>query len=487
MAEAESSRVGAAREVDPRPIPSAAYSSPPPRRSSWLPGLIGGLLGGAIVAVAGYWYTITQPFVPPVLTARLEALEATRPRLDSVAGEAASLRERSEVTASTIGNLQSRLASLEQAGASAPERLSTVEQATRDLRERLDGARATTDTIAGDVSGRLEELRARVDRLAADTSGLTRAGGEVSAAADRLAALGQGQQQLGGEIGQLRGALDEVRNAGVRSGQEAQAAREAMRQELQQIRTDLGALRGRVDGLQGLTAAVAALEQASGARQAETGQVAEDVAALRRDIEQRLSGVAEQTRQAAARAEERVAARAAEVERAGALALAAYELRNALARGGSVAPTAELITKTAGDDAEVRAAAEALAPAASADVPSLAQLSQRLDAVAEAAAAPPPGEEAKGWLGTAGQNLTGLVQVAPSDRASTTPAGAAVEAARDALAAGDVTAAKAAIEPLAASGNEAARDWIAAADRRLTVASAADRLAARVQAGFASQ
>src|SRR5829696_6295256 len=118
MAEAEPSRVGAAPEVDPRPIPSAAYSSPPPRRSSWLPGLIGGLLGGAIVAVAGYWYTITQPFVPPVLTARLEALEATRPRLDSVAGEAASLRERSEVTASTIGNLQSRLASLEQAGAS---------------------------------------------------------------------------------------------------------------------------------------------------------------------------------------------------------------------------------------------------------------------------------------------------------------------------------------------------------------------------------
>jgi hypothetical protein len=120
-------------------------------------------------------------------------------------------------------------------------------------------------------------------------------------------------------------------------------------------------------------------------------------------------------------------------------------------------------------------------------VPSLAQLSQRLDAVAEAAAPPPPGEEPKGWLGAAGQNLTGLVQVAPSDRASTTPAGAAVEAARAALAAGDVTAAKAAIEPLAANGNEAARDWIAAADRRLAVASAADRLAARVQAGFASQ
>jgi hypothetical protein len=155
-----------------------------------------------------------------------------------------------------------------------------------------------------------------------------------------------------------------------------------------------------------------------------------------------------------------------------------------------VAPTAELVAKSAGGDAELAAVAETLGRVGGEGVPTVAELRQGLDAVGaeEAAKAQTPaGEGPAGWLGAAQRNLGTLVDLHPTDAPGATPSDEAGRAAREALAAGDLEAAKAAVRPLAEGGNAAARSWVEAVERRQAVAAAADRLAGRLQAGFAPQ
>jgi len=162
-----------------------------------------------------------------------------------------------------------------------------------------------------------------------------------------------------------------------------------------------------------------------------------------------------------------------------------------LDQGGSVQPTADIVRRNAGDDPALKQVADQLGQAAGQPVPTLAQLSQGLDDVARQGTTAASGGAAPDPLAQARSNLGGLIRLKPSAGEGTTAEPSAgtqgVQAARAALARGDLEAAKAAIQPLADGGNQAAKAWLADLGRRQAVAAAADKLAASLQTRLASR
>lgn len=493
----DSDRGGRARDGgggfgDTTPPSSAAYrgADVPRERSIWPAALLGGLLGGGVVAAAGGWYVTTRPFVPPVLLSRIEALEAGGVRVDTLATDAGSLRERTEAAAGNIGNLQSRLAAVEQAGAAAPQRIETLELAVRELRAGLEGTRGTTDTVAGDFRGRLDELRTRLDAVAQETTRLGQAGSDAAGAAQRLAGLDEAQRGAAVTASELKGVLDQLRADLGGLERRLGEAQEGARQEVAGVRQSVDQLGGRVQALEGLTATVAALQQAGGAREAAIAQAREEVETLRSDVDQRVAALQANAGQVTEEARRLVVEQAEAAERASALALAAYELRVALERGGGVQPSIELIRRNAGGDADLGLIADRLDGLRGEGVPSVGQLQAGLDeveaAAAAAAAVPAPAADdggEPGWLGQARRNLGSLVELRAPGEAAPPQAADAVAGAREALLAGDLAAAATALEPLAGAGNERARAWIEAATRRQLASGAVEQLADRARAG----
>jgi hypothetical protein len=381
-----------------------------------------------------------------------------------------------------------------------------LEEGVRELRERLDGTRATTDTIAGDVRGRVDEVRARVDQLTAEVTRLAQAGGDLDATARRLDGLDAGQRAAAGAAAEAKGAVDQLRTdlaalerrigetqAAVRG--EIGAARDAGRQELatlqgalrgdlEGLRGEAGRLGGRLQALEGLTGAVAALQQGGGSREAAIAQNREAVEALGRDLEQRLAAVRGETERTLAETRQRIVDETRAAQRDAELALAAFDIRSALERGGPLGPGVALIRDAAGNDAELRALADELAALEGQGIPTVDQLADQLGQVAAEVDAPPPGEGPASPLDVARRNLTSLVDVRPAGAARTGQA--AVEQARDALLAGDLAAAEAAITPLAEQ-SPAARAWLEAEARRKAAAGAVDRLAGRLKTDLSTQ
>jgi predicted nucleic acid-binding Zn-ribbon protein len=493
--------------------------SPPPTVerergiSPWLAAALGGVIGGIIVAGGGAWYLASQPFVPPTVSAKLDALEQVRSQTQTMAGDVGALRSRVDGNASALGGLQDKVAGLEKGASGVPERIGGLEQATNELRQQLTGARTTTDTIAGDIKGRVDELRARVDALAGQMGQVTQASGTLGNAAQQLQSLAQTQQRLSGQADQLSGGFDQLRKDVQAAEQRVTQVQQGAQQQVAGLQNDVKGLGARVDQQQQLGAALVGLQQALGAReqqlqelrqamdqlrqttQLQLGQTQQatqqQVAQTQQTVQQQLAQLQQQNAQAVAKAQQQVEARAAEVSRAAALSLAAYQLRVALDQGGSVQPTADVVRRNAGDDPALKQVADQLGQAAGQPVPTVAELSQGLDDVARQGTTAASGGAASDPLAQARSNLGGLIRLKPSAGEGTTAEPSAgtqgVQAARAALARGDLEAAKAAIQPLADGGNQAAKSWLADLGRRQAVAAAADKLAASLQTRLASR
>jgi hypothetical protein len=169
-----------------------------------------------------------------------------------------------------------------------------------------------------------------------------------------------------------------------------------------------------------------------------------------------------------------------------ALLLGLGQLRQALA--GSAQFTADLAAATAlaHDRPEVVAALTPLAADAARGVPSLAILQQRFavraGAIANAGtAAPAPADD---WGSAALARLRGLVTVRRVGSAAVVSGGpqAAVATAEDALAAGDLPGAVAAMETLTGEATAAAKPWLDDARRRLAAETALDKASGFVTA-----
>ena len=142
--------------------------------------------------------------------------------------------------------------------------------------------------------------------------------------------------------------------------------------------------------------------------------VQQQVAQTQQTVQQQLAQLQQQNAQAVAKAQQQVEAKAAEVSRAAALSLAAYQLRVTLDQGGSVQPTADVVRRNAGDDPALKQVADQLGQAAGQPVPTLAELSQGLDDVARQGTTAASGGAAPDPLAQARSNLGGLIRLKPS-------------------------------------------------------------------------
>lgn len=463
-------------ETDPVAAPAE-----PRRGGSLSTGLIGGLLGGALVGFGGWYYLeYMQPPLPE--PAQAAALQATQARLDEVAGRVDPLTGQVDQVAGQVTPLAGRIDELGATQDDLRQRLEQQEQATRELREAAASAPAAGP---GGATLGVEALEQRVAALERQPGAAPEGGGEETAALraqlDQLAAasgpIGERQQTLDQRTGEIAGQLEDL-GARLDTLAREQAAR------LDQVAGQQGTLLPLVGAVAGLQGATAANERAAATAQAAAGEAREtltrDLGALRAELTQQAEAQRAAVTQEQAALAEGLRAEDAARERLVTLALVTETLEEEVAGGAPFAATLGRLRELAGDDPVMVGVVNGLAPVAETGVPSLAALAQSLPQPEDPPPAAAPNETApSGWLAEAGRNLTGLVSVAPEG----TPAAASNElmAARQALADGDLRTAIAMMGPTAATGDAASRDWLLAASRRDQALAAVDELKAHLR------
>lgn len=319
------------------------------------------------------------------------------------------------------------------------------------------------------LPARIGALESRLSDLVSSAGGLDQ---RVTAVEQRpvptppdLAPLEQATTRLGAEDAALRDTLAKQASA-------AEMARQALDQGLRELRETTSGLslslaeqRARIDTLaaqrpdlqpltDGLKAAQATLTD-QGARLA-------DLAARVGGLEDTLAGA----RKAATDSKR--------------LAVALVELDRAFAAGEPLATSLEPFASLAGDPA-VGGPLAKLQPLRSDGPPTVADLQAALAAERPRIVEAIRYQGASGWVGQVTQNLAGLVDLHRVDDGKA-PASAELDAAAEALARGDVSAAVTAMQPLADAGNAAAADWLAQARQRLEGLEAVDGLRAYLTA-----
>ncbi len=422
----------------------------------WRLPLLGGLLGGAAVALIVLYLTPEGPPDPRILdrldetTARLGEIEgALSGRLEAVERNAASLTGRLEELATRSAAFEERLAPLEplpsrletidrRLGALQPalatigelgERIAALEQRLDEMVLSLPSGGETPGTLAGELEDRLEALEGRSRDLETTLARLDqRLGDDIGGLREALAGLEEQGRKLGG---QLRALEDELRDVRTTLGKDVAG----LDDRLEEVAGRIEKLDGELAALAGLAGTVAELQR--------TGRgLAERIASL----------------------EQRLAALRTARERAVGLVLAANDLSLAALRGGSITRPLADIEALAGEDPTLRELVERLRPHAETGIPTPARLVERFAALAPAMLGRETGGDSV--LEKTRGNLEALVTIRRRGEALD-PAAAAVDRARTALAEGRIENAVAALEPLAEAGNAAAAEWVALAEARL--------------------
>jgi hypothetical protein len=374
-------------------------------------GVIGGVIGGAAVALLALWYQNSSDELA-ALRGRIAQVESTVARAGD-GGRVESLAERVQaLETASGGDLLSRLEALE---------------------AEVEGQGATQAQLPGDDS-QLVQLEQRLAALESAGSGAAPSdeGGAVlqeavTALQERLAAL---------------------------------AARlpEDTQSRLSQIDERLGAAEQAESRLQQLSSSVDQLTQKLNTDEQQSQDLASQLSAL----SERLTG-----------AENKLDAALRNRNRASALALIVGQLEAAIDEARPYQSQIETLTAmtqdsaTSGDDA-IEQAVSALEPGAAAGVPSIATLRQSFGPVANEivhAARAPDGDN---LLDRATDNLMRLVTVRPvgNDVRGDT-AEARVARAEAALDQGDLASAVAELDQLDGRPAEAAADWLSQAKLRL--------------------
>jgi hypothetical protein len=444
---------GAPLEGADPPDPARRTEAPPKSYRSWLAGIIGGLIGGGLVALATYLLP-QQPAGLTEVRAELDQLrqnvaEVGRPASEDLLGRLEALE-----AAAPADELLPRLEAVEGvvAGAQAlPERLQAVEGMGASLGERIAAVEEQLVAVAGQV----ETVE-------------TAAGGGV--APERVATLEKDLATLEATVAGLQGA---VPSSGAVGGQ-----------AVADLASRIGALEGRLgqaegagDEIAGLAGRVGALEQQSAAGQQETTGLTDDVVSLSGQVgalSTRVDAVAEGLEQL----QQRIASTEERRTQVATLARTVTQLDAALEQG---APFEDLLDGLRGqEDAVVLEATAQLEPVAAAGVPSLAALRSSFDPVANRIVHAAQAPQGDGLLQQAAGNLMSLVTVRPVGAdVEGDSAAARVARAEAALDDGDVAAAVAELEALDGPAAEAAAPWLAEARPRLAAETALHTLRER--------
>jgi hypothetical protein len=304
-------------------------------------------------------------------------------------------------------------------------------------------------------TGRLDRQAQRLDAFS----------NQVQTQTSRLDAAEQAISALQSQVSQVESSLGEL-----------QATAEANRQSLEQISQSIeglssdgaGALAGEAVGelqetLQSLDARVAGLEQGSGLDDltGRIGRLEEELASLREQEAQRVGQAEADT----------------------ALGRAYAALTASIAAGEPFAEELEAVAAELPDAPGL----ETLRPVAGEGAPTVLQLQQRLEEIADGLPQAEPDEAAvqgEGFLGTMGQRLQGLVTVQRADQADMP---AALDGALEALQRDDVAAAIAEIEQVSEAPPDDIQSWLADAHKRRDAQAGLDELSDAVLRQFAGR
>ena len=455
-------------------------------------GLIGGVIGGALAALAMVYFMPQDDAELQALRSQVEQLEGS---VAGVAGGEDAMAELSSRIATLeqaappgiSAELQAQLDALQQTPPAALEeelqaRLEGLEQGGPDiagLAERVDALESSLSSgpAQGDLDQRLSALQEELAALSANVAAQALGEGDPATAdlalletlQSRLGALEQSQPGAGGEeaIAELEARLTEVESSLPDAGIAADVA----------LRLD--ALSARVDALQSLAG-----------QAADTQEALAGLSSQLRGLEEQIQGLRERadaTRAAADALTARLDQTEADVaavqdrrQRAAVLALIASQIDAAVSQSRPYEAPLQSLQALDGEDTVVSEVAAALEPMASAGVPSLAALRRSFEDVAGEIVHRARAPEGDSLLDQAAGNLMRLVSVRPVG-GEVEGDGAAARAARAEarLAEGDLAAAVAELEGLEGAPAEAAADWLAAARSRLAVADALSRLQSR--------
>ena len=348
-----------------------------------------------------------------------------------------------------------------------------VQSQAATLADQLGGLAGIADQIAANQASiassatSLEALQAQVADLAAQPSAIATDGdGAVDLDATLAQFRGDIEASIDGKIAAAGDALG-VQFADTSSAQvaEAAAALEGKIADVQASLPDLAPLEQAIADVRaampdlapvngeigGLAAALAALEAASQAAQA-------DLAGRADTLGQDLSATQEQVAAVA----DQVAVLGQAEQRVVGTALAVFDLDAALQSGGSPNQAIDMLQKLAGDDAEMN---NALAILQDGPIKTVGALGAELSGLASAISTDTSfGDDVAGQVANNLSSLFSVKQVdAPED-----PRLAAHKSALDAFAAGDVAGAVSAVQSLADAGVDGAAGWVADAGRYLT-------------------
>jgi hypothetical protein len=404
-------------------------------------GMLGGVLGGAAVALLVLWYQSGG-----------DELAALQGRVDEVEATVASATGDGGVEA-----LAGRVQALE--SASGDELVARLEA----LEAQVEGPGATQAQLEGaeggeapDLSGRLAEIEAALEQLpAGDDSQLAQLEQRL-AALESSGAAGGAESEAAPDEGTA--ALQEA----VTALQERLAALpEDMASRLSQLDQRLGAAEQAESRLQELSGSVDQLTQKLSADEQQSQELASQIGTL----DGRISD-----------AESRLEAAERNRNRATALALIVGQLEAAIDEARPYQTQVQALTAMTQDgagsdvpgDGAIRQAVSDLEPGAASGVPGIAALRQSFVPVANEIVHAARAPEGDNLINRATDNLMRLVTVRPvGDDVRGDTAEARVARAEAALDKGDLAAAVAELDQLEGRPAEAAADWLAQAKARL--------------------
>jgi hypothetical protein len=271
---------------------------------------------------------------------------------------------------------------------------------------------------------------------------------------------------LAEQLAALAGHIDALEAARRSEQQAATAERQGLAKRLSAVEARSGATGTAQldDEIARLGERVAALEKRPSVSADDLAKMQQEVARLGKvtaDLATRLPVVEKQVQELTA------AGRGA-----AARLLALLQIREAVDGARPFGREYQVLAALAKGDPELASATTPLAKAAESGVASRADLAERLRELAPriaAAAEPPPSAD---WRSATLARLKGLVKIRRIDRTAPEGAEAAVDAARRAMARGDLAGAVAALDKLSGAEAAAARPWLEAARARLEVENA---------------
>lgn len=416
----------AANRPQASPPPVASADGRPPtdgrrRAGAWFSGLIGGLVGGAAVALVWMLLAREQPLLPQLVA-----------RLDAVDGRIGEVEQR-------LRAAESLFAQVQRAAAEAAQRDADLGARIDALTERLAGVAETIQRLptleqsgaVGEALAPLQEaLRAASERAAGLEREFATRWAEVQAALNDLGrVLAERTQQIERQLQQQVTVFDERAKAVL-----------VLPQEVAQLRAELG------HALDEWQAQAGRLEQAQSALGGRINALAQDLERLR-ELRARELG----------------------------LMLASTEIAAAATDGRPYGEALALLRRVAGDAPELAGVIAALERFADSGIPTIVELSARFEALATGLSEEPK-EAPVDLLTETRRNLASLISIRRRDEPPAATE-AMIAAARQHLARGDVEAAAQVLLPLAEAGHAAARDWRALVEARRQALDALARLA----------